>query len=85
MFESMLLGFPRLALFLIRDDASVWDLYLSVGSSRSTISNCVRAISAIRAFSMSQALTHVRHAQNDDGHCQMKIIPWQAVGPNSAE
>ena len=44
MYELMLLGFPRHALLLIVDDAFVWNLDLSSGSPRSTISNCVRAI-----------------------------------------
>ena len=38
-----------LLFFLILDDASVNNLNLSVGSPRSTISNCVKAILAIRA------------------------------------
>ena len=55
MFESMRLGFPRLALYLILDDASVWNLNLSGGSPRSTMSNCVRGILAIRT---SPSLDH---------------------------
>ena len=42
MYESMFLGFPRHTCRLILDDAFVWYLILSSGSSRSGISNCVR-------------------------------------------
>ena len=48
MYELMLLGFPRHAHLLILDDAFVWNFNLRSGSQQSTISNCVRAISASR-------------------------------------
>ena len=43
MYELILLGFTKHALVPILDDACVGVLNLSSGSSRSIISNCVRA------------------------------------------
>ena len=45
----MLLGFLRHVLLSMFGVAIVWNLMLRVGSPRSTISNCVRAIQASRA------------------------------------
>ena len=45
----MLLRCLRHTLLLILDEAIVWNLNLKFGSTRSTISNCERAIQASRA------------------------------------
>ena len=58
MYELMLLGFPRHAVLLILDDAFVWNLNLSPGSPRSTISNCVSHFSH-SSFSGSRSSRHL--------------------------